>query len=276
MPRYAGNVDAVRSLVRETEVHRDIYVDEEVFQLEMEHLFANTWVYVGHDSQTPNSGDFYGTTIGTQPVLMVRHTDGNVKVLYNRCPHKGTQITGETHGNTGKFFRCPYHAWSFSTDGSLIAVPLKNGYENTGFEASHAAQGMTAVRHVRNYRGFVFAKLNDGGATFEEFFGESLSSLDNMVDRSPGRTARSRRRRIALYAQLQLENAGRKSDRYLPSHGGARIFGGHGGRSLEQGAAGRAQADGGGNLRAFHVAVRVFREHGHPRLGQRPRTHRRA
>ena len=66
MPRYAGNVDAVRSLVRETEVHRDIYVDEEVFQLEMEHLFANTWVYVGHDSQTPNSGDFYGTTIGTQ------------------------------------------------------------------------------------------------------------------------------------------------------------------------------------------------------------------
>ena len=106
MPRYAGNVDAVRSLVRETEVHRDIYVDEEVFQLEMEHLFANTWVYVGHDSQTPNSGDFYGTTIGTQPVLMVRHTDGNAKVLYNRCPHKGTRITGETHGNTGKFFRC--------------------------------------------------------------------------------------------------------------------------------------------------------------------------
>ena len=185
MPRYAGNVDAVRSLVRETEVHRDIYVDEEVFQLEMEHLFANTWVYVGHDSQTPNSGDFYGTTIGTQPVLMVRHTDGSAKVLYNRCPHKGTRITGETHGNTGKFFRCPYHAWSFSTDGSLIATPLKSGYENTGFEASHAAQGMTAVHHVRNYRGFVFAKLNDGGATFEEFFGESLSSLDNMVDRSP-------------------------------------------------------------------------------------------
>jgi len=185
MPRYAGNVDAVRSLVRETEVHRDIYVDEEVFQLEMEHLFANTWVYVGHDSQTPNSGDFYGTMIGTQPVLMVRHTDGSAKVLYNRCPHKGTRITGETHGNTGKFFRCPYHAWSFSTDGSLIATPLRSGYENTGFEASHAAQGMTAVHDVRNYRGFVFAKLNDGGATFEEFFGASLSSLDNMVDRSP-------------------------------------------------------------------------------------------
>src|SRR6185503_14300844 len=68
---------------------------------------------------------------------------------------------------------CPYHAWSFRTDGSLIAIPLREGYDNTGFEESHAAKGMSPVRHVHNYRGFV------------EFFGDSLSSLDNMVDRSP-------------------------------------------------------------------------------------------
>jgi len=107
MPRYAGNVEAVRSLVRETEVHRDVYLDAEIFRLEMEHVFANAWVYVGHDSQTPNAGDFYGTTIGAEPVLMVRQGDGDVKVLYNRCPHKGTRITGESYGNAGKFFRCP-------------------------------------------------------------------------------------------------------------------------------------------------------------------------
>ena len=136
-------------------------------------------------ARSPNTGDFYGTTIGAQPVMMVRHTDGSVNVLHNRCPHKGTHITGETCGNAGKFFRCPYHAWSFSTDGSLLAIPLKKGYENTGFEQSHAAKGMTPVRHVHNYRGFVFAKLNDGGPDFEDFFGDSLSSLDNMVDRSP-------------------------------------------------------------------------------------------
>ena len=185
MTRYAGNAEALRALVREQEVHRDVYVSEEVFQLEMEHMFPNSWVYVGHDSQVPNPGDYFGTTIGTQPVLLVRHTDGKVHVLHNRCPHKGTRITSETCGNTGKFFRCPYHAWSFKTDGSLLAIPLKKGYENTGFEQSHAAPGMAPVRHVRNYRGFVFAKINDGGLDFEEFFGESLSSFDNMVDRSP-------------------------------------------------------------------------------------------
>ncbi len=67
---------------------------------------------------------------------MVRHTDGAVHVLYNRCPHKGTRITTETCGNAGKFFRCPYHAWTFRTDGSLLAIPLRKGYENTGFDDS--------------------------------------------------------------------------------------------------------------------------------------------
>src|SRR3954454_18013242 len=185
MNRYRGNAEAVRSLIRETEVHRNVYIDDEVFQLEMEHLFANTWVYVGHESQVPNEGDYYGTTVGLQPILMVRHSDGTVRVLHNRCPHKGTRITTETCGNTGKFFRCPYHAWTFRTDGTLRQIPLAKGYEKAGLQDSHAAEGMNPVRHVHNYRGFVFAKLNDVGPDFEEFFGESLSSFDNMVDRSP-------------------------------------------------------------------------------------------
>lgn len=185
MSRYRANPEAVRGLVRETEVHRDVYVSPEIFDLEMEHLFANTWVYVGHGSQVPNPGDYFTTTIGAQPVIMVRHTDGTIKVLYNRCPHKGTKIAIDGCGNAGKFFRCPYHAWTFKTDGSLLAIPLKKGYENTGFEASEAVKGMTPVKHVKDYRDFVFAKMNDGGLSFEEFFGESLSSFDNMIDRSP-------------------------------------------------------------------------------------------
>ena len=185
MAGYRNNAEAIRSLVRDKEVHRDVYIDDEVFRLEMEHLFANTWVYVGHDSQVPSPGDYIGTEIGTQPVLMVRHTDKTVRVLHNRCPHKGVRITTESCGNTGKFFRCPYHAWSFKTDGSILAIPLKKGYEGTGLEGSHASGGLVPVRHVHNYRGFIFAKLTDHGPDFAEFFGESLSSIDNMVDRSP-------------------------------------------------------------------------------------------
>ncbi|MCM2563164.1 aromatic ring-hydroxylating dioxygenase subunit alpha [Lutimaribacter sp. EGI FJ00015] len=185
MGRYTDNREAVAALVRGREVHRDVYIDDEVFRLEMKHLFANTWVFVGHDSQTPNKGDYFTTQVGDQPVIMVRHTDNEIKVLYNRCPHKGTKIAIDRTGNTGKFFRCPYHAWSFKTDGCLLAIPLKKGYEGTGLDQSEGSRGMKAVGAVKNYRGFVFARLAEEGISFEEFFGNALSSLDNMVDRSP-------------------------------------------------------------------------------------------
>ena len=185
MGRYADDPAALTALVRETEVHRDVYVDDEVFALEMQRLFSNTWVYVGHESQVASPGDFFTTEIGTQPVVMVRHEDGTIKVLHNRCPHKGTQVVTERAGNTGRYFRCPYHAWSFRTDGCLYAIPLKRGYDDTKLDESRAAKGMASIRAVRNYRGFVFARPSDDGIGFDEYFGESLSSLDNMVERSP-------------------------------------------------------------------------------------------
>jgi phenylpropionate dioxygenase-like ring-hydroxylating dioxygenase large terminal subunit len=185
MSRYADNPAAVQALVRPTEVHRDVYVDPEIFDLEMRHLFANTWVFVGHDSQAPNPGDYFTTEIGRQPIVMVRHLDGEIHVLYNRCAHKGTKLVIDRTGNTGKFFRCPYHAWTYKTDGTRLGMPLRKGYDGTGLEKSASGNDMARVGAVRNYRGFVFARLAREGKGFESFFGESLSSIDNMVDRSP-------------------------------------------------------------------------------------------
>ena len=182
---YRGNPERVAALVRDTEVHKDLYIDQGLFELEMEHLFSNTWVFVGHGSQIPKAGDYYTTTVGTQPVVMVRHTDGSIKVLYNRCPHKGVKVAGEGCGNTGKFFRCPYHAWTFKLDGTLMSIPLKKGYEGTGLEDTEAAKGLACVGAMKVYRDFVFCRLNAEGVGFEEFFGQSLSTIDNMVDRSP-------------------------------------------------------------------------------------------
>jgi len=185
MSRYRDQPDAVAALVRDMEVHKDCYISDDVFALEMEQLFANTWVYVGHASQVPNVGDFYGTTVGDQPVVMVRHTDGSVRVLHNRCAHKGVQLVPEGTGHTGKFFRCPYHAWTYRTDGSLLNIPLREGYAHEGFQQCEASQGMAAVGAVQVYRDFVFCRLNPAGIGFDDYFGDSLSTLDNMVDRSP-------------------------------------------------------------------------------------------
>ena len=85
MPSY--NVETACDLVQEHQVHRDVYTSLDVFQLEMKHLFRNTWIFIGHDSQTPNKGDYFTTQVADQPVIQVRHSDDEIHVLYNRCPH---------------------------------------------------------------------------------------------------------------------------------------------------------------------------------------------
>ena len=185
MSDYRNNPSALAALVRDDQVHRDVYLDPEVFALEMEQLWTNTWVYVGHASQVPKKGDYYATEVALQPLIMVRHSDDSVRVLMNRCAHKGARLVSDTCGNTGKFFRCPYHAWTYKTDGSLLSIPLKNAYENTALSECEASKGMVAIANVEVYRGFVFARLSSEGPDLRAFFGDSLSSIDNMADRSP-------------------------------------------------------------------------------------------
>lgn len=104
--------------------------------------------------------------------------------MLNRCAHKARQVLNEPCGNAGKFLRCPYHGFTYRTDGRLLAVPRKVGYENTSFNEETAKDGLPRV-NVHDYRGFIFVKLSDAGYSFEEYFGGSLSSIDNLVDRSP-------------------------------------------------------------------------------------------
>ena len=183
---YRDRPEAIAALVRDDRVHRDLYLSEELFLLERERFFANTWQYVGHASQVPQAGDFWSLEIAGRPLVMVRQPDASVRVLYNRCAHKGTRLVTDERGNVGKFFRCPYHAWSYRLDGTPLAVPLKGGYEGTGLEQCQSGQGMVAVKNVACYRDFVFVRLADSGADFEAYFGGGiLQAIDNMVDRSP-------------------------------------------------------------------------------------------
>ncbi len=175
----------LRALVEDDRVHRDVYTDPAIFDLEMSRLWSRTWLYVGHTSQVPQPGDYITTDLATQPVILVRHTDGSVRVLMNRCAHKGAKVVSNPSGNTGRFFRCPYHAWAYETDGALYAVPRHQGYDGTRMRECEAGRGLVALPNVATYRGFVFARLSDEGPDFAAYFGESLSSIDNMADRSP-------------------------------------------------------------------------------------------
>jgi len=174
----------LRSLVGEDRVHRAVYRDPEIFDFEMERIFGRTWLYVGHESQVPNPGDFFATRLAGQPVLMVRHAgDGKVYVLFNRCGHRGSQVTTHARGNV-KFFRCSYHGWTFKTDGTVHGIPLRHGYPEC-YDLKGGEFGMRPVPRVDFYRGFVFASLAPNGPDLLTHLGPMTGRIDDVVDRAP-------------------------------------------------------------------------------------------
>jgi phenylpropionate dioxygenase-like ring-hydroxylating dioxygenase large terminal subunit len=184
-PARATPRDAILALIEDDRVHRDVYLSEEVYALEQRHFFANTWSYLGHASQVPQPGDYITQEIAGLPLVMVRQADGAIRVLYNRCAHKGTRLVSDASGNVGRHFRCPYHAWTYRLDGTPMGLPLKAGYDGTRLRECESGRGMTALRHVALHRDFVFVKPGDFGPDFESYFGDALRSIDNLVDRSP-------------------------------------------------------------------------------------------
>lgn len=179
------NREQIRALVQPDRVHRDLYTSPELFALEQRHFFVNTWNYVGHASQVPTPGDFITLDLAGRPLLMLRQPDGTIRVLHNRCAHKGAQLVTAPRGNAGRALRCPYHSWTYRLDGSLLGVPMKQGYEGTNLHQCESGAGMEAVRSVGVYRDFVFARLNDTGPDFEAYCGDMLRVIDLLVDRSP-------------------------------------------------------------------------------------------
>lgn len=175
--------EKLRALIQDDRVHRDIYTDPEIFHLEMERLFGRLWVFVGHESQVKRRGDYYATSIAGQPVVMTRAQDGQVRVVFNRCGHRGAKVVNTECGNA-KIFQCCYHGWTFNLDGTIAGIPLREDYP-AEIDFSDPKYGMAPVPRVASYRGFVFASMADSGTSLEEFLGPAKAGFDELVDRSP-------------------------------------------------------------------------------------------
>ena len=175
----------IAALVEPDRVHRKAYVDPDIFELEMERIFERLWIYIGHESQVKKPGDYYLAQVGRQPMMMTRDRDGQIHVLYNRCPHRGAQICTARKGNAGDLFRCSYHAWMFELDGLVESVPAESGYQNTRFDKDDPAFSMRKAPRADNYRGFWFASLTAEGPGLDAHLGQAKTALDQLVDRAP-------------------------------------------------------------------------------------------
>ena len=142
-----------------------------VFAAEMERIFTRSWVHVADLPVLREAGSFVAATIGTTPVLVVRGHDGLLRGFLNACRHRGA-ILAEGRGNCGRQLRCPYHAWSYQTDGRLVGVPSREE-----FTCDLSEMNLVSVR-IATLGPMVFGCLDAAAPPFAEWAGELAAACD--------------------------------------------------------------------------------------------------
>jgi phenylpropionate dioxygenase-like ring-hydroxylating dioxygenase large terminal subunit len=145
-----------------------VYSHPDIYEEELEKVFARMWLFVGHESQIPRSGDFVRSRMGGEQVIVTRGRDNKIYVLLNSCPHRGNMVCRYDEGH-GLAFQCSFHGWTFGSDGRLINLP-------PGMEEDYAVDlkkdewGMLSAR-VATFHGTIWANWDNKAPDFLEYLG---------------------------------------------------------------------------------------------------------
>ena len=135
------------------------YADDDIYELELERVINRNWIMAGHESELPEPGDFKVFNVVKESAIIVRGKDGVLKAFANVCRHRGSRVCLESQGNANKF-ACPYHGWTYDTDGKLIAARNMD----SDFDAStHGLKGVS----LDNLHGFLFVCFTDSPLSLE-------------------------------------------------------------------------------------------------------------
>ncbi len=181
-----GTAESTYGLVDLTtgRISREIFVNETIYQRELEQVFARAWLFVGHESQVPKPGDYFVSCMGEESVILCRDAAGAVHVFLNSCRHRGMKVCRYDEGNAS-VFTCPYHGWSYGTDGKLVGVPFfKEAYQG---QLDRSGLGLVEVAQLCSYKGTVWATWDAAAPPFLEYLGEMRVHLDTLLDCRDGR-----------------------------------------------------------------------------------------
>jgi phenylpropionate dioxygenase-like ring-hydroxylating dioxygenase large terminal subunit len=172
-----GDQTAVFENVRRGMIPAHIYNDREIFSLERERLFNRSWVFVAHESEVPQPGDYVVRRVLEDSFIVSRDQQGQVHAMFNMCLHRGMQVCRAEMGNASHF-RCPYHGWSYRNDGRLVGLPFhRDAY---GGEEGFPRKGQTLLPApaLDTYNGLVFISLDPEAPPLEDFLGDFRFYLD--------------------------------------------------------------------------------------------------
>lgn len=152
---------------------REYYTSPGILAEESERIFARTWTCVGRASRIAQPGDFVVRNIAGESLIVVRGRDGVIRALFNVCRHRGTRLCREASGRFSETIQCPYHAWTYATDGRLLGAPHMQ--DVAGFDKRDHSLHAAAVAE---WEGFVFVNVGLDPQPFAEWFAPMLRRLE--------------------------------------------------------------------------------------------------
>lgn len=157
-----------------------VHGSDDLHALELQRVFQQNWLYLAHESEVPNPGDFVTRQMGQQSVILARGKDGVLRTFLNVCPHRAMRLCSEDAG-TRQVFRCPYHGFTFVNDGTLSGAPFRKDAYPGGLDAERLR--LSEVR-TESYAQLVFGTFQTDGPSLEDFLGPATWYLDLVVGRA--------------------------------------------------------------------------------------------
>jgi len=164
-------------------VHRDVYTDPVLFELEMKSIFERCWNYLALESEIRNPHDFVTRHIGRTPVIVSRDAKGQIGGFVNACRHKGATVCRMEQGNA-RYHVCPYHGWAYDSAGKNVDIKdRKSGCYAAAFDAE--GHDLIPVARIASYKGMIFGSLSANVPELEEHLGEIKFFLDLHMEQAP-------------------------------------------------------------------------------------------
>lgn len=141
-------------------LHKSIYMGEERFQAEREHIFLNQPLVAGLSGDIPEAGDVMLFDAAGPSIIVMRGKDGEARAFLNMCTHRGAKLIEKSEPWRGKSPRisCPFHAWTFDNSGKLVGQPGKKGFEGCEIGARNLLE-VPCAEHI----GIIFVRANPDG-----------------------------------------------------------------------------------------------------------------